>query len=197
MTEAPTITKGAAQAAPAPAQVSRPNQAARIAPNASDLVSALCFAIAETNPALADRTEAHLAHLLSMEDGRGDSRTSEISATLEWYRDIVACAAMLKGKAPPLTKPSPEPSGDTPSTRETVLWLAQSKAIIKALGRKKGERFLQAMVEEVRDIESAQHILPLGPANAVQALKAAQLSAVQLFRNSLGQLIGSLARERA
>lgn len=76
-----------------------------------------------------------------------------------------------------------------------VLIRTQSQAIIAALGRRKGERFLREWARLLGDLDTVQALFPTNAARDRAAIADAQREAVTWFAQMSAILWGSIPRE--
>ncbi|HEY9219513.1 MAG TPA: hypothetical protein VIO94_15810 [Phenylobacterium sp.] len=93
----------------------------------------------------------------------------------------------------PLEIERPSSADDMPPpSAEIVLVRVAISAYLATNSRKKGDAFLRAMAEILRDEESLSSIVPIRPAPNAANLQGARRGAIALFRALLPTLIAKL-----
>jgi hypothetical protein len=76
-----------------------------------------------------------------------------------------------------------------------VLIRTQAQALIRVLGKRRGERFLREWAAVLDDLDSVQSLFPVNPAKDRAAISEAQTEALIWFRQIAPILWGSIPRD--
>lgn len=184
-----TLTRGAAQAAPAPIAQSAP-AAQPVAGNA--FMAALGAALAQEHPALAASVEAHLCEALSQARLRRDhAQASEVSRTLEWLRDLTGAALLHDAQEPQSGGSDPD---QPPATAALELWRLQAQALLHVLGYDAGRDFLQRLFQLALEEQHTSNVIPITGARRWRDVGRARRQAAAFLAACSSALVPCLGR---
>lgn len=191
---ADTLTKGAAQAAPAP--VSATGRAAQAQPVAGDaFIAALGAALAQEQPALAASIEAHLTEALSQARlQRNHAEASAISATVEWLRDLRGAAQLLEGRESAAACSDPDLP---PPSAALHLWRLQAEVLVGMFGHDAGMEFLHRMAEAIVNEENLSNVVSIRRVREWRDVSRSRRQAAAYFRRTLNVLVARVPHRGA
>lgn len=81
-----------------------------------------------------------------------------------------------------------------PPSPELVLWRASVQALLATMGRRKGERFLRIMAEQLAGEDNLSSVFNIRPTSEHARVRVVRRQAAEMFRRYVPVFLAGLAR---